>query len=143
MIEFYPKSIYYPRETVEEKFAAGELQFQEKQLFDFTARHRDEIIVLAKEDEMNPSDETLLDNLRAYLLSLGTLNPAADLGDIMQEVSKEVWYKNEKQPIPANEVTEEWKALYSAKWHEARIFEAFILIEHHAQKLIDILRKNG
>lgn len=141
MIEFYPKSIYYPREAVEEKLAKGELQSTEKQLFGFALRHRDEIQTLAKEDESQPSDETLLDNLRAYILSTGTLNPAADMGNMFREISNEVWFQNEKKPISSQQVTEEWKKLYAQKWHEARIFEAFILIEHRAQELVAVLRQ--
>lgn len=140
MIEFYPKSIYYPREAVEKKYAAGELQFAEKQLFDFVQRHSEDIVALAREDESEPSDETLLDNLRACILSIGSLNPAADLGDALQELSKEIWYQNEKQTISASEVTEQWKEMYSVKLQEARLFEAFILIEYNARALLEILR---
>lgn len=140
MIEFYPESIYYTREAVEDKFAKGKLKRMEKQLFDFAARHKDEILELAKEDESNPSDETLLDNLRAEALSRGTLNPAAALADIYKEVSKEVWYQNETKKISADEVTEEWKELYSKKWQEARLFETFFLIEKRAEELVKTLR---
>ena len=142
MIEFYPKTIYYPREAVEEKLAKGELQSTEKQLFGFALRHRDEIEALAKEDESNPSDETLLDNLRAYILSMGSLNPAADMGNMLREISNEVWFQNEKKEISPKQVTEEWKEMYAAKWREARIFESFILIEHCAKELVAVLRQN-
>lgn len=140
MIEFYPESIYYTREAVEDKFNKGSLKRMEKQLFDFATRHKDDIIALAKEDEAEPSDETLLDNLKANVLSRGTLNPAATLADVYKEVSKEVWYQNETKKISADEVTEEWKALYSQKWQDARMFETFFLIEKRASDLVKLLR---
>ena len=40
MIEFYPNSIYYPREAVEEKLAKGELTKTEEHLMGWTERHR-------------------------------------------------------------------------------------------------------
>ena len=72
MIEFYPNSIYYPREAVDEKLAKGELEKTKKYLFGWTERHRDEIWECAREDAEQPSDEILLDNLRALLLCKGS-----------------------------------------------------------------------
>lgn len=141
MIEFFPESIYYTREAVEDKFAKGKLARMEKDLFNFTTRHKSEILELAREDEADPSDETLLDNVRAEVLSRGTLNPAAALADVYKEVSKEVWYQNESKQISADEVTEEWKELYSKKWQEARLFETFFLIEKRAEDLLKLLRE--
>ena len=61
MIEFYPNSIYYPREAVDEKLAKGELEKTKKYLFGWTERHREEIWECAREDAEQPSDEILLD----------------------------------------------------------------------------------
>ena len=96
MIEFYPNSIYYPREAVEEKLAKGELDKTEKHLMGWTERHRGEIWDCARDDAENPTDEILLDNLRALLLCKGSLQPAAEMGDMIKEIKKEVWYRNEK-----------------------------------------------
>ena len=63
------------------------------------------------------------------------------MGNMFREISNEVWFQNEKKPISSQQVTEEWKKLYAQKWHEARIFEAFILIEHRAQELVAVLRQ--
>ena len=86
MIEFYPNSIYYPREAVEEKLAKGELARTEKHLMGWTERHRGEIWDCARDDSDNPSDEILLDNLRALLLCKGSLQPAAEMGDMIKDV---------------------------------------------------------
>ena len=88
----------------------------------------------------NPTDEILLDNLRALLLCKGSLQPAAEMGDMIKEIKKEVWYRNEKEHEAAEEVAEEWRAKYLVKWREARMFEAFILIEKRAAELLKILR---
>ena len=82
----------------------------------------------------------MLDNLRALLLCKGSLQPAAEMGDMIKEIKKEVWYRNEKEHEAAEEVAEEWRAKYLVKWREARMFEAFILIEKRAAELLKILR---
>ena len=107
MIEFYPNSIYYPREAVEEKLAKGELDKTEKHLMGWTERHRGEIWDCARDDAENPTDEILLDNLRALLLCKGSLQPAAEMGDMIKEIKKEVWYRNEKEHEAAEEVAGE------------------------------------
>lgn len=140
MIDFYPNSIYYPREAVEEKLVKGELQKTERHLFGWTERHRGEIWDCAREDADQPSDEMLLDNLRALLLCKGSLHPAAEMGEMIQEITKEVWYRNENGPESPDVVAVEWQNKYLIKWREARMFEAFVLIEKRADELLKILK---
>ena len=140
MIEFYPNSIYYPREAVEEKLAKGELQKTEKHLMGWTERHRGEIWDCARDDSDNPTDEILLDNLRALLLCKGSLQPAAEMGDMIKEIKKEEWYRNESHHEDPEEVADEWRTKYLVKWREARMFEAFILIEKRTAELLAILK---
>ena len=141
MIEFYPNSIYYPREAVDEKLAKGELEKTKKYLIGWTERHRDEIWECAREDAEQPSDEILLDNLRALLLCKGSLQPAAEMGAMIREITKEVWYQNENGPKDPDVIAVDWQTKYLTKWREARMFEAFVLIEKNAKQLVEILRK--
>ena len=142
MIEYYPDSIYYPREAVEAKYAKGELSKVELRLLGFAERHKNRVWTISKEDSANPSDGVLLDNLRAYLLVRGSLQPAAEMADLIQEINKEVWYRNEEQKGKENpeEVAIYWEEQYEKKWRQARMFEAFVLIDKCKDKLIEILR---
>lgn len=142
MIEYYPDSIYYPREAVEAKYAKGELSKVELRLLGFAERHKNRVWTISKEDSANPSDGVLLDNLRAYLLVRGSLQPAAEMADLIQEINKEVWYRNEEQKGKENpeEVAINWEEQYEKKWRQARMFEAFVLIDKCKDKLIKILR---
>ena len=88
MIEYYPDSIYYPRETVEAKYKKGELAKVEERLMGFAERHKNRVWIISKEDSSEPSNEVLLDNLRAYLLVRGSLQPAADMADLIKEINK-------------------------------------------------------
>ncbi|MDD7298589.1 hypothetical protein [Fibrobacter intestinalis] len=145
MIEYYPESIYYPRETVEAKYKKGELAKVEERLMGFAERHKNRVWIISKEDSSEPSNEVLLDNLRAYLLVRGSLQPAADMADLIKEINKEVWYRNEEQKGKENpqEVAINWEEQYEKKWRQARMFEAFVLIDICKDKLIQILRTPG
>ena len=145
MIEYYPDSIYYPRETVEAKYKKGELAKVEERLMGFAERHKNRVWIISKEDSSEPSNEVLLDNLRAYLLVRGSLQPAADMADLIKEINKEVWYRNEEQKGKENpqEVAINWEEQYEKKWRQARMFEAFVLIDICRDKLIQILRTPG
>ena len=112
-----------------------------KHLIDWTERHRDEIWDCAHEDAEQPSDEILLDNLRALLLCKGSLQPAAEMGAMIREITKEVWYQNENGPKDPDSIAVDWQTKYMTKWREARMFEAFVLIEKNAAELVQILRK--
>ena len=117
MIEYYPDSIYYPRETVEAKYKKGELAKVEERLMGFAERHKNRVWIISKEDSSEPSNEVLLDNLRAYLLVRGSLQPAADMADLIKEINKEVWYRNEEQKGKENpqEVAINWEEQYEKK----------------------------
>ena len=145
MIEYYPDSIYYPRETVEAKYKKGELAKVEERLMGFAERHKNRVWIISKEDSSEPSNEVLLDNLRAYLLVRGSLQPAADMADLIKEINKAVWYRNEEQKGKENpqEVAINWEEQYEKKWRQARMFEAFVLIDICKDKLIQILRTPG
>ena len=142
MIEYYPDSIYYPREAVEAKYAKGELDKIEQRLLGFAERRKNRVWAISKEDSATPSDEVLLDNLRAYLLVRGSLQPAADMADLIQEINKEVWYRNEEQKGRENpqEVAINWEEKFEKKWRQARMFESFVLIDKCKDKLVKILR---
>ncbi|MCI5599848.1 MAG: hypothetical protein MR362_00930 [Hallerella sp.] len=109
---------------------------------EFARRHRNRIWIISKEDSSEPSNEILLDNLRAYLLVRGSLQPAAEMADLIKEINKEVWYRNEEQKGNENpqEVAINWEEQYAKKWRQARMFEAFVLIDICKDKLIQILR---
>ena len=135
------QSIYYPR-SVEPNLQAG-TQATEKRLLEFAERHRSAIWESALEDSSEPTDAILLDNLRAFLLSIGSIHPAFEMGELIKEIKKEVWYQNETQDVSPNEIAENWKKTYAIKWREARMFEAFILIERCSKEILNILRATG
>ena len=62
------------------------------------------------------------------------------MGDMIKEITKEVWYRNEDTTEDPALVAADWKRKYLTKWREARMFEAFVLIEKRAQDLLKILK---
>ena len=140
MLEFYPQSIYYPREAVEEKYRKGELRLTESRLIGFVERHREEIMEIAYDESTQPGDLALLDAVRLFILSKGTIHPPSELADLIREINREVWYRGEQGVQDSRKVAEEWQEKYAAKWREARLFEAFVVLEHCALAVLERLR---
>jgi len=131
MIDFFPTHIYYPLEEAEKKYREGALKQIETHLLDFVDRHLEEIMDIANE-KGETKDEDILDALKGEILVRGSIQPAAELADMIKEIHKEVWYRgeaeNKSQDI--NRIAEQWQAEYAVKWHEAKLFEYFVVLEH-------------
>jgi len=140
VLEFYPQSIYYPREAVEEKYRKGDLRLTESRLIGFVERHREEILEIAYDESSDPNDEALLEAVALFVLSKGTIHPPSEMADLIREINREVWYRGEQGVQDSRKVAEEWQEKYAAKWREARLFEAFVVMEHCSGILLERLR---
>jgi len=131
MIDFYPVHIYYPLEEAEKKYNEGTLKQTETYLLDFVERHLEEIIDVATENG-EAKDEDILNAVKGEILARGSIQPAAELADMIKEINKEIWYKGEAANRSQNpkDIAEQWQAEYAVKWREARIFEIFVVLEH-------------
>jgi len=131
MIDFYPVHIYYPLEEAERKYREGTLKQTEVYLLEFIERHLEEIIDIASEDG-EAKDEDILNAVKGEILARGSIQPAFELADMIKEINKEIWYKGETKKCSQNpkDIAEQWQAEYAVKWHEARIFEIFVVLEH-------------
>jgi hypothetical protein len=131
MLDFYPIYIYYPLEEAEKKYKNGTLKQTEAYLMAFVERHLEEIMDIAN-DSGNANDEDILDAVKGEILARGSIQPAAELAEIIKEINKEIWYRGEAENQSQNpkDVAELWQAEYAAKWHEARLFETFVVLEH-------------
>jgi hypothetical protein len=57
---------------------------------------------------------------------------------MIREINKEIWYKGEEENQSQNPqyVAEQWQAEYAIKWHEAKLFETFVVLEHCASSVL-------
>ena len=137
MLDFYPIHIYYPLEEVERKYSEGALKQIETYLLDFVERHLEEIIDTATENGA-AEDEDILTAVKAEILARGSIQPAAELAEMIREINKEIWYKGEASNRSQNPkyIAEQWQAEYAVKWREARLFEIFVILEHCANSVL-------
>lgn len=137
MLDFYPVHIYYPLEEVEKKYSEGALKQMETYLLDFVERHLEEIIDIATENG-SAEDEDILTAVKGEILARGSIQPAAELADMIREINKEIWYKGEASNQSQNpkSIAEQWQAEYAVKWREARLFEVFVILEHCAGNVL-------
>ncbi|HSQ41506.1 MAG TPA: hypothetical protein VLM37_04415 [Fibrobacteraceae bacterium] len=139
MIEYYPQTIYYPKEEVEKKWRNGELTHVEGRLLDFIRRHAMILMEMAKDETPEPGTEEYLDAIRILVLSKGAIHPPAEMGDIIQEINREIWYQGQRGERDQDKVRELWEQKYAIKWREARLFETFVVLEHIAPKAVQTL----
>ncbi|MCL2208373.1 MAG: hypothetical protein FWB90_09845, partial [Fibromonadales bacterium] len=137
MLDFYPVHIYYPLEEAEKKYNEGALKQTEAYLLDFVERHLEEIIDMATENG-EAKDDDILNAVKDEILARGSIQPAAELADMIKEINKEIWYKGEalKKSQNPKYISEQWQAEYATKWHEARLFEIFVVLEHSAGNVL-------
>ena len=137
MLDFYPVHIYYPLEAAEAKYHNGDLKQTEIYLLNFVERHLEDIYDLANENSP-PSDEDILDAVKGEILARGSIQPAAELAEIIKEISDEIWYMGEKESHRQNpkDIADMWHAQYAIKWREARLFETFVVLEHCASSVL-------
>ena len=137
MLDFYPIHIYYPLEEAEKKYNEGALKQTETYLMDFVERHSEEIMDIAN-DNGNAKDEDILDAVKGEILARGSIQPAAELAEIIKEINKEIWYRGEIENQSQNpkDIAEQWQAEYAIKWHEAKLFEIFVVLEHCASAVL-------
>lgn len=139
MVEYFPQTIYYPQDEVEKKWRNGELTQVESRLIDFIRRHAQILVEVAKDETPNPGTEEYLDAIRILILSKGTIHPPSEMADIIREINNEIWYQGERGERDAQKILELWEQKYAFQWREARLFEAFVVLEHIAPNAIKIL----
>ena len=139
MLEFYPQTIFYPREAVEQKYANGDLNSVKARLDEFVRRHAETIVEVAKDENPSPTREELLDAIRILILSMGTIHPPSEMADIIREINKEIWYQGEKGERDTRKIGELWEQKYALQWREARLFETFVVLEKNEDHVLDVL----
>jgi len=138
-MNFYPKSIYYPRESVVEKFDKGELNLTRKRLLDFVDRHQADILLRANDMDMD-TDDALIEATQQSILQIGAIHPPAEMGEQIREMHKEAWYRGEHGDLDQIRSQEEWKEKYAIQFREARIYEAFYVLEQAKDDVLELLK---
>lgn len=144
MLDFYPIHIYYPLDEAEKKYQSGALKQTEAHLLDFVDRHLEEIIdIAANENNDSIQDNDILEAVKSEVLARGSIQPAAELAEIIKEINNEIWYKGEiaNRAQSPREIAELWQAEYAVKWHEAKLFEIFVVLEHCKASVLDKFRE--
>jgi hypothetical protein len=133
MSEFLNQSIYYPDESIREKFKSGQLESVRKHLFDFVIRHRDELT--------HSNDDIAYDNLFNMINKRGSVHLPSEMADQIKEINKEIWYRGEDGDLNRRDITENWTYSFSMKWRTARKMEILFLVKECRNELIDLIKK--
>ena len=118
-------SIYYPDESLEEKFENGELATIQKHLNDFIERHKSDIKKKVNEKD-NPNDFFTI--LYQEIDRRGSIHIPSEMADQIKEINKEIWYRGEDGSTDRRVITEEWTQRYSIMWRQARKKEILFVL---------------
>jgi hypothetical protein len=118
-------SIYYPDESLEEKFENGELATIQKHLNDFIERHKSDIKKKVNEKD-NPNDFFTI--LYQEIDRRGSIHIPSEMADQIKEINKEIWYRGEDGATDRRVITEEWTQRYSIMWRQARKKEILFVL---------------
>jgi hypothetical protein len=133
------KTIYYPRESVEAKYKAGELDLTIRHLYEFLERNVDAVIHLAIEHKHKGVPQCFLDAAKELIQHKGGLNLPFEMAQVIKEMHKEIWYRGEEGIYDTRTIEEDWQLHYGPKWRQARIIEAHFLVEELQKEVLTIL----
>ena len=138
-------SVFYSHDVLRKKLQSGEFERLRQQLHSFILRHHDEIVeVIADVDQEFPDIDrrsNVLASIRAFVEANQGVSPAAEMGDQIKEINKEIWYRGEEGLKNRKEISQEWTRLYASRWRSARLQELLYLIDNESDSLMKLVDK--
>ncbi len=138
-VDSKPVSIYYPEESLSEKFDRGEMDPIYRHLVDFIERHREEILSKIQHPQ-SPEDYFTL--LYQEIERRGSIHLPSEMADQIKEINKEIWYRGEDGLTNRRHITEEWTQRYSIMWRQARKMEILYVLRRRKDELLNLINKN-
>ena len=140
------RSVFYSHDVLKKKLAEGSFDRLRDQLHSFVKRHTDEILEIAADvDHEFPGidrRDNLLATIRAMVEASQGVSPAAEMGDQIKEINKEIWYRGEEGKTDRKQISQEWVQKHSSHWRNARLQELLYLIDNEPAPLIDLVEKS-
>ena len=141
------KSIYYPENSLEAKFEAGDLKDIEVQINDFVERHHVSILSIADTLIDNDVKHPYIEATQILVGKRGYIHLPSEMAALIQEINKEKWIRAEEGESDNAVIKDEWSRKYAATWREARKIEILYVIDKKQDEVRSILfemaRKSG
>ena len=141
------KPIYYPDNSLEAKFEAGDLKDIEVQIHDFVERHHASILSIADTLINNDVKHPYIGATQILVGKRGSIHLPSEMAALIQEINKEKWIRAEEGESDNEVIKDEWSRKYAATWREARKIEILYVIDKRQDEVRSILfemaRKSG
>ena len=140
-------SIYYPENSLEEKFKSGELKDIEDHIIEFVDRHHETILKIAETLKANDVKHPYIEATQILVGKRGSIHLPSEMAALIKEINKEKWYRGEEGEEDDEKVSDDWKMKYAELWRESRKIEILYVIEKKQDEvrahLFDLARKSG
>lgn len=134
-------SIYYPENSLEEKYKAGLLKDIEDHVIEFVDRHHETILKIAATLKENNVKHPYIEATQVLVGKRGSIHLPSEMAALIKEINKEKWYRGEEGEEDDEKVQEDWKMKYAELWRESRKIEIFYVIERQQDEVREHLFK--
>lgn len=136
-------SVFYSRDILEQKRQAGDFDRLRLQLHSFVQRHRSDILEVIDDVDVEFPDldhrANTIASIRAFVEASQGVNPAAEMGDQIKEINKEIWYRGEEGQTDRREISQKWIQDHASRWRSARLQELLYLVDSEPDALIALI----
>ena len=122
--------------TLKAEWEAGKLSGISAHLLEFVERHRDEILVLARQSY---APEELLAAVRQVVRQRGFIHLPLDMADQIREISNEIWYHGERGDFNRAKIQEEWTVKHAQTWRKWRVKQILYVVDRRASDVVGAL----
>ena len=129
------QGVWYPDESLEEKFNTGGMDSIKNHLMTYIKEHLEEYKAIAKVE----SFEECIEKISYELERKGSLHLPSEMADQIREINKEIWYRGEEGNENRQNIKEDWTQKYSMKWRQARKIEIQFVLKKCKEEIRALL----
>lgn len=133
--------IYYPEDSLRQKYEAGDFSEIYGHLITFINRRKQEIKERISTDDWATSHPAVSAMCR-IIERTKSVNLPFEMSRQIQEINKEIWIQAEKGMHEVGEVKESWAQRYAILWRKAYAIELFYVIDRHRDEFESLINSN-
>lgn len=117
---------------LEMEWRDGKLTSHQAHILKFADQNRDAILRRTSGEMDEPS---VVKATRQMIAELGTIQPAAELRDQIQEIQNTIWFGGQRGDYDHARIKREWTEHHAANWRRWRIQQYLLVVERLGSEL--------
>ncbi len=133
------QEIYYPEESLAEKFENGGMEKIYNHLVGYIERNLSAFKNKCVDSSNFP--ENCMELIESEISRKGSVHLPSEMADQIKEINKEIWYRGEDGVGDRQEIKDEWTQRYSRKWRKARRIEILYVLKRRRNEILELIEK--